>query len=76
MGTKSILIRSFLEKNAIFRLLPIMTSQFKLYLKSISAGQKRAFFVKKTFLSFSVINSTFIIQSLSNNQNKVNKQRF
>ena len=53
-----------------------MTSQLKFYLKSISAGQKGAFFVKETFLSFSVINSTFIIQSLSNNQNKVNKQRF
>ena len=65
MGTKSILVRSFIEKNATFKLLPIMTSQLKFYLKSISAGQK-----------FSVINSIFIIQSLSDNQNKVNKQRF
>ena len=52
-----------------------MTSQLKFYLKSISAGQKRAFFVTATFQSFSVINSTFTIQSLSNYQNKVNKQR-
>ena len=53
-----------------------MTSQLKFYLKSISAGHKRAYFVTATFLSFSVINSTFIIHSLLNNQNIVNKQRF
>ena len=49
MGTKSILVKSFLEKNATLKLLPIMTSQLKLYLKSILAEQKRAFFVKESF---------------------------
>ena len=50
-------------------------SQLKFYLKSISAWQKGAFLLVK-IINFSVINSTFIVQSLSNDQNKVNKQRF
>ena len=49
MGTKSILVKSFLEKKATFQLYATMTSQLKLYLKYISAGQKRAFFVTETF---------------------------
>ena len=49
MGTKSILVKSFLEKNATLKLLSIMTSQLKFYKKSISAGQKRAFFVTANF---------------------------
>ena len=49
MATKSILVKSYPEKNATLKLLPIMTSQLKFYSKSISAGQKRAFFVKETF---------------------------
>ena len=49
MRTKSILIKSFPEKNATLKLLPIITSQLKLYLKSISAGQKGEFFVTETY---------------------------
>ena len=49
MWTKSIFVKSFLEKNATFKLLPVITSQLNIYLKSISAGQKRAFFVTETY---------------------------
>ena len=49
METKSILVKCFPEKNATLKLLPIMTSQLKFCLKSISAGQKREFFVKETY---------------------------
>ena len=49
MGNKSILVKSFIEKNATLKLLPSMTSQLKFYLKSISAEQKLAFFVPATF---------------------------
>ena len=66
----------FPRKKTTLRLLPIMTSQLNFCLKSISTGQKWEFFVTASVYSFSVINSTFIIKSLSNNQNKVNKQRF
>ena len=52
-----------------------MMSLLKFYLKSISVGQKGAFFQSETY-NLSVLNSIFIIQSLSNNQNKVNKQIF
>ena len=49
IGTKSILIKSFPEKKATLKILPLMTSQLKFYLKSVSAGQKRAFFVTETY---------------------------
>ena len=49
MGTKSILIKSFLKKKATLKRLPIMTSQLKFCLKYFSAGQKRAFFVIASF---------------------------
>ena len=52
MGTKSIFVKSFLEKNATFKLLPVITSQLNIYLKSISAGQKLEFYVKETFIIF------------------------
>ena len=49
MGTKSILVKTFPEKNATLKLLPIITSPAKFYLKFISAGQKGAFCVTETY---------------------------
>ena len=48
MEAKSILVKCFPEKKETLILLPIMTSQLKFCLKSFSAGQNRAFFVKET----------------------------
>ena len=48
MEAKSILVKCFLEKKETLLLVPIMTSQLKCCLKSFSAGQNRAFFVKET----------------------------
>ena len=45
MGTLSILVKSFLEKSALLKLLLNMTTQVKFYIKSLSAGQKGAFYV-------------------------------
>ena len=49
MGNKSILEKRFPEKNATLNFLPIITSRLKFYFKSISAGQKRAFFGMETY---------------------------